>query len=52
MTEGRLTGPIPSLDTPFRVTAAPVARLFYLLPGQWSIVGYIAGATAFAMISL
>ncbi len=52
MTEGRLTGPIPSLDAPFRVVAAPVPRLFYLRPGQWSIITYIAGAAAFALISL
>lgn len=52
MTEGRLSGPIPSLDAPFKVAAARVPRLFYLRSGQWSIILYVAGVAAFAMMSL
>jgi hypothetical protein len=51
VTEGRLEGPIPSLDAPFRIANAPVRRRFYLRASQWSIILYVAGVIAFALIS-
>jgi hypothetical protein len=52
VTEGRLSGPIASLDAPFRIASAPARRRFYLPISQWSIIFYVAGVIAFAMISL
>ena len=52
MSEARLEGPIPSLDAPVRVAERPAPRRWYLRTDRWSMIVYIAGATAFGMISL
>jgi hypothetical protein len=52
MTEIRLEGPLPSLDAPVAVARGPVPRRWYLRTDRWTMIMYIAGATAFAMMSL